>query len=199
MGKQMSPAARIYMQDSSVLEEAREQLARELDELWRSVREEVELQLNDLAGSCGRIVHVWENNSEKGKYMISPRPKGSRMTTNEFQKTAGKGGSRPKIHISDPRVSETPGTYEIRLRLAQIAQAKIKKDLPGAPNKLEQLFQKSDLKGEAKWGRGTLWAFTISLNPDDLDDSASQIVDTVHHLFRVVTEFEKWQESGRKR
>jgi hypothetical protein len=199
MGKQMTPAAKIYMQEAAILEEAREQLARELDELWRNVREEAEPQLNEIANSYGRVVRVWENDSERGKYMLSPRPKGARMSMNEFKKGDGKGGSRPKIHISDPRASETSGNYEIRLRLAKNAQAKIKRNLPSAPKKMDQLFRESELKGSVKWGQGILWATTISINPDDLDETASQIVDTVHQLFRVVTEFEKWQESGRKR
>ncbi len=57
---------------------------------------------------------------------------------------------------------------------------------------MKQLFKKSGLEGDVKFEKGTLWHTKISVNPDDLDDTAEQIVDKVQRLFRVVTEFEKW-------
>jgi hypothetical protein len=197
MAKQMKPAAKIYLQESAVLEEARNELAHELNDLWAMIWKDAEPQLTELAQSHNRIVHLWENKTEEGNYHITSLPSGAVGTTKGNLNKDDKAGKKLRISIHDPRTSETPGSYNIALRLAQVVQPGIKKQWPAVPDKIKELITSQGLKGPVKWGSGTLWSTTISVDPDDLEKTTSEISSTVYGLFSVITEFEKRQAKAR--
>ncbi len=76
----MNPSAKIYMQEAAVLEEAREQMERELEDLWGRVWEEAKPQLDVLANSNDRVVQLRVVKATRGRYILMARPKDSRMT-----------------------------------------------------------------------------------------------------------------------
>ncbi len=189
MANQMAFAAKIYLQESAVLEEARDELARELDDLWTKIWHETEPQLQGLAQSYSRGVHLWPNSSEKGTYMISPRDK----TRGKSSKGSSETDDRKlKIFIRDPRTSPTPGSYHLQLRLAQIPQGTISRRSPTAPHKMEKLVHGEGLTGPVNWGSGTLWSSEIKIAPDDLGETVTAVSEKACKLFRVIVEIEKW-------
>lgn len=195
MAKQMPPAAKIYLQESAVLEEARDELARELDDLWTTIWEDATPQLEGLAQSYSRVVHLWSNSSEKGTYMISPGGKTKGKRSKGLSETSDKNASTLAIFIRDPRTSQTPGSYHLRLRLAQIAQSQIKRKSPTAPQKIEKLVYDEGLTGPVNWGSGALWSAEIKIAPDDLGETVTAVSETACKLFRVIVEFDKWIET----
>lgn len=192
MAKQMGPAAKIYLQEFAVLEESRDELARELDGLWTMIWEDAKPQLEDLAQSYSRVVHFWPNSSEKGNYMISPGGKTKGKRAKGSIEPSDKNVSKLAIFIRDPRTSETSGSYHLRLRLALIAQSQIKRTSPAAPQMIEKMVNGEGLTRAVIWGSGTLWSEEIKITPDDLDKTATAVSETVCKLFRVIVEFDKW-------
>jgi len=184
----MAEAAAIYLQEFAVLEQARDELYRELDELWTLVWDEVRPQADDMAKAYGRNAELWPNGSAPGHYRLRP-----------VHPTAATRTTKLAVDIRDPRESETPGVYQVSLSLAQAAQREILRDVADAPEHMEGLAVAEGVKPSLQWGRNPLLTVEVRVDPAGMSQTKAQVADAVCQLFRVVTDFDRWQAKAGKR
>jgi hypothetical protein len=124
MDKKMSEMAKIYLGEFTLLRRAQNELAEQLNEMWKMLRDYVESGLGAVAKEHGRRLRSLDDAPVKaspGDYWVQSEDTPARIY----------------VRIRDPRASDEAGKFTVELSFPQIAQAEMRK-IPDAMTRFEQ-------------------------------------------------------------
>ena len=141
------------------------------------IRQDVEADLEAIAKKHGRTLKNLDNAPVKaspGDYWIYSEDNTARL----------------HVRVRDPRQSEEAGKFTVELSFPKSAQAEMKK-IPDAKTRFEQ-FAKGEEIDSLKWETGYPWSKALTVNPDAVEDTVTEIADAIRALYAVIVQYEQW-------
>jgi hypothetical protein len=176
----MDEAVRIYLHDFQVLEDARKEVWRQLDEMWKTIWNNISQQLEETAKSSGKELDRWENASTPGKYTYGLK-----------RGKSDKNAARLIVSVCDPRESSMVEKYTVKLFCSGDSRRFIR-NLPNAQKALDEIAKQQNVN-PLKWSHSDIWSEEIAAKADDCEETIEAVGSAICKLFTILAEFDKWQ------
>ena len=189
MTKKMTEAARLYLKDIDVLEEARLDLVEFLEAVWESWASSLEGCWNEVQSQWGEVVYYqWKENQ--------PGKKGTWHTGIE------KAICGFAITLMDPRRTERePTKLHLLLQTSKANLSRLRKRPDSAIERLTTAARDQDI--DLRWDDpDELWSDSIEIEPDSAETTGERLADLtreyLEHILRFdqVLDGEKVEEPG---
>jgi hypothetical protein len=176
MNPKMSDIAELYLKEIAVLEDARENLAEILDDIWMEIDQASLPTLTEYADTLKVKVGKWDNKTEPGQHT---------------RWLDGKTGIRFNLFIHDPRISRSG--YQLIIECITQERAKLNRD-PQAQEHFEKLAKTADIQ-PIKWNKSHIWRADIQVHTADLERTVADVSSKLCAVYKLFTEFNAWMRS----
>jgi len=184
MLKQMSELAKECMNELDIIRQAQDDLNNELDRIWVEIDHSIQDEIKEMTGNL--TMPMRPNDSTPGHYRSVPD-----------YRNRNENLPRITIEVHDPRDSEVKNQYRIRLFWSGTDRKQLFKNSTGAQQRLEELAKTENVQLLQPTERDCSEKFVV-VAPDKLDETATQVSETIISYYRLVTEFLKWLQQDPK-
>ncbi len=180
MNPKMSDIAELYLKEIAVLEDARENLAEILDDIWTKIDQASLPTLTEYADTIKMKVGKWDNKSDPGQHTRG---------------LEGKTDIRFNLLIHDPRISRNG--YELIIECITQERAKLNRDMK-AQEHFEKIAKAADIQ-PIKWNKSHIWRTDIQVHAADLERTAADVTSKLCAAYKLFTDFNAWMRSRKTR